>query len=184
MSAPQPPGSPQGRPAGVRPPDRSGPAWQPVRLAIALAVISAVLGIGILLIQLAGLVLPAEQFTIQDPGPAMVLGAFLLAGALAAMLLGLAQLILGILVTVRGRGLLRRGAIIALVAWGLGISITFSASGDVSSMPAGVSTAASIFSVLGAVVELVRGALMLVGAAILLKGCGVVRRERAAPSRV
>ena len=153
-------------------------------LATALAVISAVLGIGILLLQLAGLVLPAEQFTFDDPGPAMVLGALLIAVVLAALALGLAQLILGIMVAVRGQGLLRRGAIIVLVAWGLGISISFSASGDVSSIPAGVSTAASIFSLLGIVVEIVRGALMLVGAAILVRGAAAVRQELRGTPRV
>lgn len=154
------------------------PGAPPVRAATALAMISALLGIGALLVLLAGLVLPANLFGAEDMTVVIVLGAILLVGGLVATGLGIAQLILAILVVVRGRGLLRRGGIVLLVAWALGISISFSASGDPSMMPDGVAMATRVFAILGIVVELLRAVLMLVGAAILLRGIAELRRRR------
>lgn len=157
------------------------PFRQPVRPAIWAAALSALLGAGGLIMQLVGLVSPDAVVNV-DVVPASIVLAFLaIAGALLALGLGVATLVLAIVVTVRGRGPLRRGGIVLLVAWALSLSVSFSASGDVSGAAAAVSRAASV---LETVVDLLQSVLLLVGAAVLLRGVAEVRRQREAVGEV
>lgn len=171
---------PQGAQGSQVPP---GPPVTPdaplVGFATALAVISVLLGAAIPLVMLAKFVLPADQLTTGDTTLTAVLGGILLAGGLLVSVLGIAQLILGIMVVVRGRGLLRRGGIVLLVAWAIGVSISLSASGDASMASDGVAAAMRIVWILGIGAELLRAVLMLVGAVILLRGIAQIRRRRA-----
>ncbi|MGP5097849.1 hypothetical protein ACTXJ1_07450 [Brachybacterium alimentarium] len=160
------------------------PFRQPVRPAIWAAALSALLGAGGLIMQLVGLVSPDAVVNV-DVVPASIVLAFLaflaIAGALLALGLGVATLVLAIVVTVRGRGPLRRGGIVLLVAWALSLSVSFSASGDVSGAAAAVSRAAGV---LETVVDLLQSVLLLVGAVVLLRGVAEVRRQREAVGEV
>lgn len=151
---------------------------QPVTPAIALAMIAVVLGVGGLLAQLATIVVPLTSLGTPELTVSMILSGLLLAGGLISLGLGLAQLVLSILVVVRGRGLLRRGGIVLIVAWALGVTVSFTSSGDPASMSDGVALMMRVFTILGIVVGVLRSLLMLVGAAILAYGISAVRRRR------
>lgn len=165
-------------------PPQSVQVRPPVTPAIALAVIAGVLGVGGLLVQLATVVLPLTAFEDPEPAASMVLGGLLLVGGLISMGLGLALLILSILVVVRGRGLLRRGGIVLIVAWALGVTVNVTAGGDPASMSDGMAGLVQVVTILGIVMGLLRATLLLVGAGILVYGITALRRGRAGlPSR-
>lgn len=151
----------------------------PVTPAIALVVIAGVLGIGGLLVQLAAVLLPLASFEDPEPAASMVLGGLLLVGGLISLGLGLALLILSILVVVRGRGLLRRGGIVLIVAWALGVTVNVTASGDSASMSDGMAGLMQVVTILGIVIGVLRAVLLLVGAGILAYGISALRRGRA-----
>lgn len=151
----------------------------PVTPAIALVVIAVVLGVGGLLVQLATVVLPLASFEDPELVASMVLGGILLAGGLISLGLGLALLILSILVVVRGRGLLRRGGIVLIVAWALGVTVNVTTSGDPAAMSDGMAGLMQVVTILGIVVGLLRAVLLLVGAGILAHGISALRRGRA-----
>ena len=151
----------------------------PVTPAIALVVIAGVLGIGGLLVQLAAVLLPLAPFEDPELAASMVLGGLLLVGGLISLGLGLALLILSILVVVRGRGLLRRGGIVLIVAWALGVTVNVTAGGDPASMSDGMAGLMQVVTILGIVMGLLRATLLLVGAGILAYGITALRRGRA-----
>lgn len=161
----------------------------PVKAAAALAVISVVLAVVGLLSELGALLLPESLFQPGDAGGSMAFGALVLALALIGLLgmgAGLAQLVLSILVVVQGRGLLRRGAVVLLVAWALGgaaaLARSFTVEGDLASLPTAAVTAASVLTVAGVAIELLRAVLMLAGAMILWRGLAEIRRGRMDPA--
>lgn len=160
-------------------PQQDVQARPPVTAAIALVVIAVVLGVGGLLVQLGAVVLPLALFEDPEPAASMVLGGLLLVGGLISMGLGLALLILSILVVVRGRGLLRRGGIVLIVAWALGVTVNVTTSSDPASMSEGVAGLMQVAAILGIVVGVLRSLLMLVGAGVLAYGISALRRGRA-----
>lgn len=156
----------------------------PVRTALALAIIAALLLLG----ELAGLigrVVPwagaldrAVDGDLENAGGlAIVLALVVLALVLVGLALGIASLVLSILVTVRGRGLLRRGGVILLVP--IALSMFFGVSGDVDALPAWAGTALTAVGLLG---DLLEFALMAVGLGFLVAGLRQLRRPTPAPA--
>jgi hypothetical protein len=162
------------------------PHDQPVRAAIALAVLSAIsllIAAGIYAAALLGGQGLQEQVLADGAGGAF---AAVLLISLAVILIslgaGLAAFVLSIVVVVKGTGKLRLGAALMIAASLSDLVVSFSTSGDVSQLPEVVLAVSNAFSVLQAVVDVIGTLLALAGLVILVLGIREVRRERAAAS--
>lgn len=167
---------------------RVPPEKQPLRPAIALALIALVT----LLLELAGLALTlvlAESGLFQgefwdldlEEQEFAVRVLALVLGILAFVVVGLglkvASLVLGILVVVRGDGKLRIGGSLLLAIALLGLF--FSLSVELPSLSGSIGT---VLVVLQWAAEILRWALMIAGVVLLGLGIREVRRARAAQS--
>lgn len=165
-------------------PTAPDPFQQPLRPATALVVVAVLQ----LLLTIAAAVLAIalvpwlEGAMMAEGAPsALVVVALLGIGAgLLMMGLGLATFILAIVVTVKGRGKLRHGAVILIVVAALGASVSFTTSGDPSMMGDLGTAVAGAFDVVTMVLGVIRALAGLVGVVLLLLGIREVRRRRAA----
>ncbi|MGP9536491.1 hypothetical protein ACT3SP_00670 [Brachybacterium sp. AOP43-C2-M15] len=168
-------------PSAARP--RIHPRAQPVRPAIALVVVSVVSAVLMALSYLAELLLGdgvVQQMLSGDPTATvallMVLALVFVALALG---LGLAGFILSVVVAVKGDGKLRLGAVIMLIASAAGMVVSFTVSGDPAAFSDAAVAISNAFSLLDAVVEVLRVLGMLAGVVVLVLGIREVQRERA-----
>lgn len=161
------------------------PAAPPVRLATALAVLTT----GLLLFQVIGLIarfVPwqgvgggADIDLDQARGIVIVLTVVLVLVVLVLLALSLTSIVLSILVAVKGRGLLRRGAVVLLVPIVLGMMFSLDVTGDLDALPAWVGTALDVAGLLGDLLEL---ALTAAGLWFLVAGLRQLRRPPAPSS--
>lgn len=165
---------------------RVAPERQPLRPAIALAILSLVTMVlevaGIVLVYVAGTAgffegvmpdpesLPGEGFVVRIIVMILVILVFVAIG----YGLKLASLILGILVVVRGDGKLRIGAALLLAVAVFGLFFSFSVDAPMSG---GVETA---FTVLVWAADILRWVLTIAGFVLLGLGIREVRRARTA----
>lgn len=177
--------SPSG-PPGATARRRVAPERQPLRPAIALALLSLVTMMlevaGIVLVYVAG---TAGFFADLFPDPESLTGEGFVVRIIVMILvilgylvvsygLKLASLILGILVVIRGDGKLRIGAALLLAVAVFGLFFSFSVDAPMSD---GVETA---FTVLVWAAEILRWVLTIGGFVLLALGIREVRRARAA----
>lgn len=161
----------------------------PVRTATALAVITVLLALGQTLGLLArlvpwtGLGLRGDLDLDPDLDNARVLVVVLAIAVLllvmAGLALGIASLVLSIIVVVRGRGLLRRGAVLLLIPVALGMMFSIDVSGDLGGLPAWTGTLLHVLDLLGDLVVL---ALTVTGLSFLVAGLRQLRRPSSTAS--
>jgi len=159
------------------------PQPPPVRTATALAVITLLLVVGRALGLVARLVPWGELglHGVLDPAPdldsarliVVVLALVVLVLVMAGLALGIASLVLSIIVVVRGRGLLRRGAVLLLIPVALGMMFSLDVSGDLDALPAWTGTLLHVLSLLGDLVVL---GLTVTGLWFLVAGLRRLRR--------
>lgn len=163
------------------------PHDQPVRPAIALLVVSALL----LVVWVASELLPrmfvddlvevgpSDEFT----GMLRVITLVLVSLVVLMLGLGLASLILAVVVAVKGGGKLRLGAALMIAAVLFSLVVSFTVTGDTSQLPDAAVAASNAFSILESIVNAARAVAMVVGAVLLVFGIREVRQQRAELAR-
>ena len=162
------------------------PAAQPLKPAVALAIIALLTAALSLLGAVVGWVLSATGY-LEDAAWARALfegdvaSTILLVSLLSLVLIGLAlavqlaTMILALLVVIRGDGKLRTGAamLLAMALFGMFFSLSVD-------LPASASAVTDVLAVLALAVQALRWCVTVAGAVVLCVGIREVRRARAA----
>ncbi|MBB5833133.1 hypothetical protein [Brachybacterium aquaticum] len=163
------------------PPPSAPPTQEPVRAATALVVVTALLLLGSVLTEVAGAIVdPSQAYAMLGTVANVVIVVVALAALAVLLGLGIAALVLAILVTVRGSGKLRIGAVMIIIGSLLGLAVSFTVTGDISQMPDAAVAAGNAFALMERVVDVLRGLVMLAGVVVVILGISEVRRKGAA----
>lgn len=159
------------------------PVAQPLKPAIALVITSVLMVLALVGTYLLTMLAPgdaAETMMAGEIPPQLIVTVVIALLLVVAMLgLGLASFVLAVVVLVKGGGKLRLGAGLMVAASLFALVVSFTVSGDTSQLPEAAVAVSNAFSVLEAIIEVVRAVVMIAGIVILILGIREVRRERA-----